>query len=246
MLQHQKNIISTAGAKDKNLRLLSLAADKFIVKRQSDHKQRTTILAGFPWFADWARDAFLALPGLLLATGRYDEAKSLLTTFAQAADDGMIPSRFDDQSGTAYFNSVDASLWFINAAFQYLVCTGDYKTFTQHILPAIRWIVDSYHKGTRFDIHADDDGLITLPNEQHQLTWMDAKYSGVAFTPRYGKAVEINALWYNSLCRLSSFYTDRDSDTSRHYGSMADKVATSFRRLFWNDSVGYLNEVGRY
>lgn len=221
---------------------LCLTADRFIAKRQTNYHHRTTILAGYPWFADWGRDAFIALPGLLLSTGRFDEAKSVLTTFAAAADKGMIPNRFDDRSGTTYFNSVDASLWFINAAFQYLQTSGDSKTFMQELMPTIRWIIDSYHNGTRFDIRSDADGLITAGNNQTQLTWMDAKYEGIAFTPRCGKAVEVNALWYNSLCLLAEFYTDRNVENAEHYKSMADEVRAGFCGLFWNESKGYLND----
>jgi predicted glycogen debranching enzyme len=266
--QHQNTIFESAKTEDKKLKKLCLAADQFIVTRQPEpltldpqpesdnYEPRTTILAGFPWFADWGRDAFIALPGLLLLTGRFEQAKSVLTTFAQAADEGMIPNRFDDNSNTAYFNSIDASLWFINAAFQYLQATGDSETFTQKLLPVIHWIIESYHKGTRFDISADDDGLITAGNEETQLTWMDAKFEGVVFTPRYGKTVEINALWYNALMLVARFYqgsypdkdgvtqleTQRDIDSAQHYKSMADKVADSFSRLFWNKSAGYLND----
>ncbi len=234
--------ITGHGTRATNFEALCLTADRFIAKRQTDHTHRTTILAGYPWFADWGRDAFISLPGLLLSTGRFEEAKSVLSTFATAADEGMIPNRFDDRSGTTYFNSVDASLWFINAAFQYVAATGDSKTFMQELMPAIRWIIDSYHKGTRFDIHADADGLITAGNNQTQLTWMDAKYEGIAFTPRCGKAVEVNALWYNSLCLLAQFYTDRNIENAEHYRTMADKVRTGFCGLFWNKSKGYLND----
>jgi predicted glycogen debranching enzyme len=241
--------ITGHGTRATNFEPLCLTADRFIAKRQTDHTQRTTILAGYPWFADWGRDAFISLPGLLLSTGRFEEAKSVLITFATAADEGMIPNRFDDRSGpgdslrsTTHFNSVDASLWFINAAFQYVAASGDSKTFMQELMPAIRWIIDSYHKGTRFDIRADADGLITAGNDQTQLTWMDAKYDGVAFTPRCGKAVEVNALWYNSLCLLAQFYNDRDAENAKHYKSMADKVQKSFCELFWNESKGYLND----
>jgi predicted glycogen debranching enzyme len=241
--------ITGHGTRATNFEPLCLTADRFIAKRQTDHTQRTTILAGYPWFADWGRDAFISLPGLLLSTGRFDEAKSVLITFATAADEGMIPNRFDDRSGpgdslrsSTYFNSVDASLWFINAAFQYLAASGDSKTFMQELMPAIRWIIDSYNKGTRFDIRADADGLITAGNDQTQLTWMDAKYDGVAFTPRCGKAVEVNALWYNSLCLLAQFYINRDAENAKHYKSMADKVQKSFCELFWDESKGYLND----
>jgi len=256
--EHQNSIIAAAvrrmpdgGTTDGELRKLYLAADQFITKRQpppESHEPRTTILAGFPWFADWGRDAFIALPGLLLSTGRFKEAKSVLTTFAAAVDEGMIPNRFDDYSDTAYFNSIDASLWFINAAFQYLETSGDSETFTQQLLPVIRCIIDSYHNGTRFGIRADADGLITAGDEQTQLTWMDAKYDGVAVTARCGKAVEINALWYNSLCWLARFYDQQDTErdpalrepNAKHYHAMADKVKTSFCKLFWNKTAGYL------
>ena len=143
--KHQSNVTVAVKNGDVKYRTLCLAADQFITKRQtngeSEHTYRTTVMAGFPWFADWGRDTFIALPGLLLSTQRFDEAKSVLTTFARAADEGMIPNRFDDRTGTAYFNSVDASLWFINAAFQYLKASGDSKTFMQELLPAIRWII---------------------------------------------------------------------------------------------------------
>jgi predicted glycogen debranching enzyme len=236
---HQSTLIAATGTMDEKLRKLCLAADQFITKRQPSEgcEPRTTILAGFPWFADWGRDALIALPGLLLSTGRFEEAKSVLTTFAAAADEGMIPNRFDDHSDTAYFNSVDASLWFINAAFQYLNAAGDSETFTQQLLPVIRCIIDSYHNGTRFGICADADGLITAGDEQTQLTWMDAKYDGVAFTARYGKVVEINALWYNSLCWLAQFYDHQDIEIAKHYHAMADKVKTSFCELFWNKTA---------
>jgi predicted glycogen debranching enzyme len=226
----------------KYFEMLSLAADQFVTKRQTKKGGSTTILAGYPWFADWGRDAFISLPGLLLTTGRFEQAKSVLTTFAAAADEGMIPNRFDDNSDSTHFNSVDASLWFINAAFQYLRATDDSKTFIKEMMPTIRWIIDSYQKGTRFGIHADTDGLITAGDEQTQLTWMDAKCDDIAFTPRYGKAVEVNALWYNSLCLLAKFYAESDEENAKLYESMAEKVRTSFCELFWNESKGYLND----
>lgn len=219
---------------------LCLAAEAFVTERQIGQSHRTTILAGYPWFADWGRDAFIALPGLLLATGRFDEAKSVLTTFAAAADKGMIPNRFDDRSETAHFNSVDASLWFINAAFQYLQASGDSETFSKQLLPTIRWIIECYRRGTRFGISADTDGLITAGDAHTQLTWMDAKYDGVAFTPRFGKAVEINALWYNCLMQMKNF--EPPLENSEFYKSLAEKVGAGFRSLFWNQDKGYLND----
>jgi predicted glycogen debranching enzyme len=219
-----------------------LAADQFIVKRRINKNSSTSILAGYPWFADWGRDAFISLPGLLLCTGRNEEAFSVLTTFAAEADEGMIPSRFDDISNTACFNSIDASLWFIAAAFKYLQASGNSVGFTKELLPKIHNIIDSYYKGTRFDIHAEADGLITGGNEQTQLTWMDAKYDGIAFTPRYGKAVEVNALWYNCLRLLAKFYAGKDSEKEYKYKSLADIVQKGFCKLFWNGTKGYLND----
>jgi glycogen debranching enzyme len=242
---------------------LYLAADQFIVTRDAGagtqatgRKRQVTILAGYPWFADWGRDAFIALPGLLLSTSRFDEAKSVLVTFAAAANEGMIPNRFDDRSNTAYFNSVDASFWFVNAAFRYLEASGDLKTFIRELIPTIHWIIDSYYKGTRFGIRAEADGLITAGNDETQLTWMDAKYDGIAYTPRCGKAVEVNALWYNCLGLLAQFYAGRSLpatskgvipakagiENAKHYKSMADKAQKSFCELFWNQKRGYLND----
>jgi glycogen debranching enzyme len=267
------------GAKNRNLRIreskyfemMCLAADQFVTKRQTNNKTGTTIVAGYPWFADWGRDAFISLPGMLLVTGRFELAKSVLATFAAAAEDGMIPNRFDEYDNSTHFNSVDASLWFINAAFQYLRASDDSNGFTQQLVPTIRWIIDSYRRGTRFGIHADEDGLITAGDEQTQLTWMDAKCDGIAFTPRYGKAVEVNALWYNCLCLMAGWDSGlgtRDWDPgpqtpylgvwepepiSRKYGemgtqkeakryqSLAEMVRSSFCELFWNDK-GYLND----
>ncbi|UCG57631.1 MAG: glycogen debranching enzyme family protein [Phycisphaerales bacterium] len=239
---HQREVITAAKAKDEQYGKLCLAAGQFVARREASGNGEVTVLAGFPWFADWGRDAFIALPGLLLSTGRLEQAKAVLTTFAGAVDEGMIPNRFDDRSEAAHFNSVDASLWFINAAFQYLDATGDTRTFTQRLLPTIRWIIDSYQAGTRYGIVADGDGLIMAGDENTQLTWMDAKHEGVAYTPRHGKAVEVNALWHNALCLLAQFYTGRNVENAERYRTMADKVGASFCKLFWNEQSGHLND----
>ncbi|MGA2172339.1 MAG: amylo-alpha-1,6-glucosidase [Sedimentisphaerales bacterium] len=255
-LSKHHNAVIAPAKRDKLLGTLYVAADQFIVRRKTQSREghqtvdpgpktqesgRTTILAGFPWFADWGRDAFISLPGLLLAPRRFDEAKSVLLSFAGAADEGMIPNYFDDYTGDAQFNSVDASLWFINAAFAYLTASGDRETFRDKLLPVIISIIDAYRRGTRFSIHADGDGLITAGDSNTQLTWMDAKYDGVAFTPRYGKAVEVNALWYNALMLLDQFYDD-NKQSQRELKVEIDKVKTSFRKLFWNESLGWLND----
>jgi len=245
MRKHQEDIKSKSKicGEDSVFEKLCLAADKFVVKRSAgDERQRWTILAGFPWFCDWGRDAFMSLPGLLLSTGRYEEAKSVLLTFAQAEDGGMIANYFDEQIKRAEFNSIDASLWFIHSAFQYLKSSGDDETFEQHLLPVIHRIVDCYSQGTRFGIRCDEDGLICGGDENTQLTWMDARFEGVSFTPRYGKAVEVNALWYNCLCYLARYHEKRNSQLARRYRLMAEKCEKNFRRLFWNQLTGYLND----
>ncbi len=243
--EHRRRVMGQAKAGDRRLRRLFAAADAFIVRRTIGGRQRCTILAGYPWFMDWGRDTFISLRGLLLCTGRLEEAASVLTTFAAAADQGMIPNRFDDRSDTAHFNSVDASLWFIHAAFEYLEAGGDGAMFARELLPVIRWVLDSYERGTRFEIRADDDGLITAGTEQTQLTWMDAKCGDVVFTPRWGKAVEVNALWHEALSRTAQFYDGRNIENARRYRTMADRVAASFRRCFWNEQTGWLNDCVR-
>lgn len=240
---HRDELLEKANAQGSIDRCLSLAAAQFVVRRAGANAEQSTILAGFPWFADWGRDAFIALPGLLLATGRHEEAKSVLCTFAGVIDDGMIPNRFDERSGTAYFNSVDASLWFIHAAFQYLSATADEGTLMRELLAAIRWIIDSYQNGTRFGIRADVDGLVMAGDRETQLTWMDAKCDGMAFTPRWGKAVEVNALWHHALCLMTEFCQKRYPSDAVQYGRMAERVGRSFRKVFWNETRGYLNDT---
>jgi predicted glycogen debranching enzyme len=206
------------------VRLARAAADFIVARKRPDGKPGTTVIAGYPWFADWGRDTMIALPGLLLATNRHDEARQVLTLFAEYVSQGMIPNRFDDYSNEPSYNTVDASLWFIHACFQYLRATGDKSTFESRLLPACREIVAGYRKGTRYKIKMDEtDGLITAGDDHTQLTWMDAKCQGIAFTPRHGKAVEINALWYNALRLLGE-------------ETLAEKVAASFVRTFWINS----------
>ena len=243
LLRHQREVITAAGSGRRVTKTLCLAADQFIVQRNTDKGPGTTILAGYPWFSDWGRDAFMALPGLLLETGRIEQAKDVLLTFAATADQGMIPNCFDEHDNTAHYNSVDASLWFIQAAFQYLRTSEDTKTFGRDLLPVICGILDCYQKGTRFNIHADTDGLISAGNAQTQLTWMDAQCGEAVFTPRHGKAVEVNALWYNALCLVSQYYARRDRQASQFYKNLATQVGESFCSLFWSADLGHLHDV---
>lgn len=202
--------------------LLIRAADDFVVARKCpDGSPGSTVIAGYPWFADWGRDTMISLPGLFLTTKRHKEAGQVLTLFASYVSQGMIPNKFDDYTNEPQYNTVDASLWFIHACFEYARASADAQTFDRHLLPACRAIIDGYTHGTRYGIRMDPaDGLITQGDATTQLTWMDAKCNGVAFTPRQGKAVEINALWYNALALL-------------HMTDRVRQVEESFRRTFW-------------
>jgi predicted glycogen debranching enzyme len=202
-------------------RLVRAAADFIVRRKQPDGSPGCTVIAGYPWFADWGRDTMISLPGLFFTTGRFEEAAQVLSVFAEYVSEGMIPNRFDDYTNEPHYNTVDASLWFIHTAFEYVRISGDRRTFDSKLLPACHQIIAGHKKGTRFKITVDPaDGLISAGDETTQLTWMDAKCSDIAFTPRFGKAVEINALWYHALKLIGM---DQD----------AANVAGSFQKKFW-------------
>jgi predicted glycogen debranching enzyme len=211
---------------------LSRAANDFVVFRKSpDGKAGTSVIAGYPWFSDWGRDTMISLPGLLLVTGRFELAREVLSVFAQYVSQGMIPNRFGDYTNEPEYNTVDASLWFIHAAFEYLRLSKDQKTFDAILRPACVQIIDGYEKGTRYHIKMDPaDSLITQGDAQTQLTWMDAKCGDIAFTPRQGKPVEINALWHHALVLMGM-------------NDLAKKVAESFQKAFWISSSRGLADV---
>jgi predicted glycogen debranching enzyme len=213
---------SKAGELSPTVQRLTRAANDFVVYRKDpDGSDGRTVIAGYPWFADWGRDTMISLPGLFLVTGRYAEARKVLGVFASYVSEGMIPNRFNDYTNEPEYNTVDASLWFIHAVHEYVRLTKDTQAFEQELLPACRKIIDGYRKGTRYHIKMDPaDGLVTQGDYNTQLTWMDAKYENIAFTPRQGKPVEINALWYHALVLMG----ERE---------LAAKVEQSFRKAFW-------------
>src|SRR5215831_637290 len=172
---------------------LSVAADQFIVTRE----RGTTVIAGYHWFADWGRDTMIALPGLALTTGRSDAARGILCEFANHVDQGMLPNRFPDAGETPEYNTVDATLWLFEAVRSFLQYTGDYEFVRTNVYAVLTDIIDWHVKGTRYQIHVDDDGLLFAGEPGVQLTWMDAKVGDWVVTPRHGKPVEIQALWYN-------------------------------------------------
>ncbi len=226
---------------DEFTRRLAVASDAFIAERSFPNSPPSlTILAGYHWFADWGRDAFISLPGLLLTTGRLKDAEKVFRTFAASISEGMVPCRFDDYSRSAHYNSIDASLWFIIAAERYLAAGGDESFWRGVLMPAANSILSSYQAGTRFDIRADADGLLTGGSRDTQLTWMDTKLGNEVITPRHGKAVEVNALWHCAHRIMAERCRKYDRKLADAYASRADMIASAFCRQFWNSQAGCL------
>lgn len=257
------NTLSNAGPKatsrDRDaLATLAVAADRFVVQRfvaalppdagatvldraSGTSTSMATIIAGYPWFADWGRDTCIAMPGLMMRCGRFTEARQSLAAFAAYRRRGLVPCTFDDGSGTPQYNTVDASLWFVHAACDYLRTTGDRAGFEASMRAACLEIVEFYHKGTDYSIRVDlADGLVMEGNEQTQLTWMDAKRDGVVFTPRYGKPVEISALWYSVLLELAAAIEPTTPKAARELHQWADQAGRSFAHAYWNSARGCL------
>ena len=220
-------------------RMLLSAADDFVVPRHVGGERLMTVLAGYPWFTDWGRDTMISLPGLLLTTRRFPEALATLRAFAAHRWHGLIPNRFDDEAdGAAHYNTIDAALWFCHAACEYLRESGDRAGFARDLAPACVDVLHHYYEGTDFGIAADPaDGLISAGNVETQLTWMDARRDGVTFTPRHGKAVEINALWYHDLISVAEAIRPSDAASARNLTEIADRVGASFGPTFWCDET---------
>jgi glycogen debranching enzyme len=210
---------------------LDRAANQFIVRRGNGH----STIAGYHWFSDWGRDTMIALPGLTLATGRPEIAKSILREFAAHTDRGMLPNRFPDAAETPEYNTVDATLWFFEA----VRALGDAHWARENLYAAMADIIAWHERGTRYGIHMDADGLLCAGAPGVQLTWMDAKVGDWVVTPRRGKPVEIQALWYNALRIMQELAPDGGA----HYQALADRAAQSFLPLFWNEAAGCLYDV---
>lgn len=225
---------------------LAVATDQFVVRRANGDVDAqgvpalTSIIAGYPWFSDWGRDTCISMPGLLLSTGRFAEALASLRAFAGLRRRGLIPNCFDNGSGAPEYNTVDASLWFVVACCRYLEASGDREGFNVHLRQACLDIVDAYRRGTDYGIRMDErDGLIIAGNATTQLTWMDAKRDGVVFTPRFGKPVEISALWHAGLMMLEASLAKDHPNTARELAQLASKTAAGFEQ-FWDASRGCL------
>ncbi len=215
---------------------LHRSGDAYVVRRGSGK----TIVAGYPWFTDWGRDTFIALRGLCLATGRIEDARRILLSWSETVSEGMLPNRFDDSGGALEYNSVDASLWYVIAIYDYFQASELARRLISEeertkLLEAIETILTGYSRGTRHAIHLDKDGLLAAGQPGIQLTWMDAKVGDWVVTPRIGKPVEVQALWLNALwvaCRYSSRWVE-----------FFERGLASFRLRFWNDNGGYLYDV---
>ena len=239
-LRRRRRVLERAPAEDPLVCRLVRAADDYVVER-GDGK---TIIAGYHWFSDWGRDTMIALPGLTLVTGRYDAARSILGEFAKHVNRGMLPNRFPDAGEAAEYNSVDAALWFFEAARAYLAYTHDEPFVTREMYPKLKEIIECYLAGTRHGIRVDDDGLVHAGEPGTQLTWMDAKIGDWVVTPRVGKPVEVQALWYNAL-RIQQELARKTADTRAEafLREMAGYVRLNFNRLFWNDKDECLYDV---
>ncbi len=221
---------------------LILAADQFIVHRAlPDEPEGRSVIAGYPWFGDWGRDTMIALPGLTLVTGREDVARRILRTFAHFVDQGMLPNTFPEVGARPDYNTVDATLWYFEALRAYLESTED-LALLRELFPILQEIVRWHQRGTRYRIHVDpEDGLLYAGEPGAQLTWMDAKVEDWVVTPRTGKPVEINALWYNAL-RSMEHFAQQLGEPAEAYRTAGDRVRESFAR-FWNESTGCCNDV---
>ncbi len=242
--------IGGGGETDATQAHLAIAADQFVVRRVDPtmssgmDKPLTSIIAGYPWFSDWGRDTAIAMPGLLLTCGRFGEALDCLRAFAGLRRRGLIPNCFDNGSGLAEYNTVDASLWFVIACCRYVRTSGDVAGFEAHLRKACLDVIDAYRAGTDHHIRVDPkDGLVSAGDASTQLTWMDARRDGVVFTPRSGKPVEINALWYNALLQLAGVLESRTPRTARELTQLAEQCGRSFEPAFWNTAHACLNDV---
>ncbi|MFQ5422556.1 MAG: amylo-alpha-1,6-glucosidase [Phycisphaerae bacterium] len=220
---------------------LGRAAREFVVSREDGSK---TVIAGYPWFGDWGRDTFISLPGLCLVTGRFDDARDIIEGYSRFVDNGMIPNRFPPFGVPPAYNTVDATLWYVHAIDRFLAYTGDWDFVGKTMVPIVADILEAHERGTRHGIHLCEDGLLAAGTSGLQLTWMDAKIGDWVVTPRIGKPVEINALWFNAL-RIGADLVERSGDDGRagRWRAIAKRCQASFNRRFQNAETGCLYDV---
>jgi predicted glycogen debranching enzyme len=244
-IKRQAELVKLAGVPPDDsyeLKRLVVAADQFVIEK-SEQVPRATIIAGYHWFTDWGRDTMISLPGLTLSTCRFDVAKDILVSFAGAIQDGLLPNRFTDSDAGAEFNTVDATLWFFHAAYEYARQSNDWDLLIQTLLPRFQTVLKAHIDGTRFGIKVDpSDGLLAAGESGIQLTWMDAKVGDWVVTPRTGKPVEIQALWYNALC-ITALVAEKAGQDPSEWRDMATTAKNSFLAKFVNRETGALYDV---
>lgn len=236
-------LFEKAGYHDSFANQLVLASDQFLTYREST--KMMTVLAGLPWFTDWGRDTMIAFTGLTLCTKRFKEAEEILLTFARYIRHGIVPNMFPDDNMPPLYNTVDASLWYFYAVYRYLHYNpaAEAEAFVkEQIFPHLKEIISAYEKGTDFSIYMEDDGLIHAGSGLDQITWMDVRVGDWVATPRHGKPVEINALWYNALRIMESLCEKFDEDASA-YRTRANQVKESFNAKFWDSANQCLFDV---
>lgn len=239
-IERRAGLLQRVSAKEQLVQSLAAAGDQFVVRRGEFH----SVIAGYPWFSDWGRDIMISLPGLTLATRRPELAKSLLLGIANYLDEGMLPNRLPDSGQNADYNTVDATLWFFAAVDAFVRHTGDVRFIKNHLYEKMVSIIAWHERGTRYGIHLSSDGCIECGHAGTQLTWMDAKIDDWVVTPRAGKPVEVQALWYNALLTLKKLARDFDDvSTSSRCLSLAHLARANFVRLFWNEQTGCLYDV---
>ena len=239
-IRRRQKLVELAKPTNDLERQLVLAADQFIVKRGSGN----TVIAGYPWFSDWGRDTMISLAGLTLATSRPKIAREILLEFSKHISEGMLPNRFPDEGEEPEYNTVDATLWYFEAVRAYLESTGDSAFVRKHLYAKLSEIITWHLRGTRYNIRVDTDGLLYAGEPGEQLTWMDAKVGDLVITPRTGKPVEIEALWYNALRIMQDLAEQsRYQEDVDRFRSMAELAKLSFNSLFWNADADCLYDV---
>jgi predicted glycogen debranching enzyme len=243
--------LEPALAQDPFAEQLAMAADQFIVLpgsrleesvlAQAEGSELRTVIAGYHWFGDWGRDTMISLEGLTLCTGRYREAGAILRTFSNYVRDGLLPNLFPEGERQALYHTVDATLWYFHAIARYVETTGD-RSIVAALFPVLHSIIEHHLRGTHYNIHVDADGLVAAAAEGYQLTWMDAKVDGWVVTPRRGKPVEIQALWYNAL-QWMALWSKELGHATQLYEDAAARVRETFNRRYWNEARGCLFDV---
>lgn len=239
-INRQKKLIHESGFQNEIAKTLVRASDQFISYRESTNSK--TIMAGYPWFGDWGRDTMFSLLGCCISTKRYEDTKDILRTFIKYLDKGLMPNLFPEGENEPLYNTVDASLLFIYALYEYYISSGDLDFILNEGYSAVLEIIEYYKNGTRFSIYMDEDFLIHAGEGYDQVTWMDVRYDNILPTARHGKPVEINAFWYNSL-KIAEFFGNNLNKNVSEFATLSLKVKESFNNKFWNNDENCLKDV---